>query len=231
MTPHSTTGISPAELLFGRKVQTKLPQLSVMEDTKEIREVRERHDKKKMSQKHYFDKGHRAREKVVKLGDHVLVKQNKTTTKPPYNPNPYTVADVHGNQLVLTREDGSCKIRDKNQVRVLKDHPANLTPSWECKSRPPVSNYMDFEIESDLHLNVSHNNSSHDEIAEHSENEADESDIEVAAGDQIQDALYDIDENEQARVNLRELQGKTPSGKNHGCTVYCKTSSLVLESH
>ena len=34
-----------------------------------------------------------------------------------------------------------------------------------------------------------------------------------------------------ANVNLRELQAKTPSCKNHGCTVYCKTSSLVLESH
>ena len=26
-TPHSTTGLSPAELLFGRKIRTKLPQL------------------------------------------------------------------------------------------------------------------------------------------------------------------------------------------------------------
>ena len=47
-TPHCTTGTSPAELLFGRKVQTKLPQISVMEDTKEIKEARERHDRKKM---------------------------------------------------------------------------------------------------------------------------------------------------------------------------------------
>ena len=26
-TPHSTTGVSPAELLFNRKLRTKLPQL------------------------------------------------------------------------------------------------------------------------------------------------------------------------------------------------------------
>ena len=89
----------------------------------------------------------------------------------------------------------------KIKSRVLKDRPTNLTPSWEYKSRPPVINYMDFEIEIDLHLNVSHNNRSHNEIVEHSENEADESDIEVATVDQIQDALYDIDENEQSRMH------------------------------
>ena len=109
-TPHSTTGISPEGLLFGGKVQTKLPQISVTEDTEEIKEVRKRHDREKMRQKHYFDKGHQAYEKVIKVGDQVLVKQNKTTIEPPQNPNPYTVADVQSNQLVLTRDDGSCKI-------------------------------------------------------------------------------------------------------------------------
>ena len=124
----------------------------------------------KMGQKHYFDKGHRAHAKVINVGDQVLVKQNKTTTKPPYNRNPYNVADVHGKQLVLTRDGGSYKIRDKNQVRVLKDRPSNLTLSWESESYPPVSNYMDFDIESDLHFNVI---SSHSIIAEHNGNEAD----------------------------------------------------------
>ena len=57
--------------------------------------------------------------------------------------------------------------------------------AWKLKSPAEKFQLDYFEIESDLHLNVSHNNSSHDEIAEHSENEADESDIEVATGDQI----------------------------------------------
>jgi len=27
-TPHSTTGVSPAELLFGRKIRTKIPEIA-----------------------------------------------------------------------------------------------------------------------------------------------------------------------------------------------------------
>ena len=36
-TPHQTTGIAPAELLFGRKVRTKMPELSRI-DQKEMSE-------------------------------------------------------------------------------------------------------------------------------------------------------------------------------------------------
>ena len=38
-TPHTTTGIAPAELLFNRKMETKLPQLEISERT-EITEQR-----------------------------------------------------------------------------------------------------------------------------------------------------------------------------------------------
>ena len=31
-TPHSTTGVTPAELLFGRKIATKLPELVVTKE-------------------------------------------------------------------------------------------------------------------------------------------------------------------------------------------------------
>ena len=93
-------------------------------------------------------------------------------------------------------------VSDKEIKLVLKDRPANLIPSWESESDPPVSEYMDFEIESDLHLNVSQDSSSsHSDIAEHSGNEADESDIEVVTSDQSQEALYDIDADEQARMH------------------------------
>ena len=55
-TPHSTTEISPAEMLFGRKIKTKLPQLHSSQETAQQKEVRDIHDKKKMQQKRAFDK-------------------------------------------------------------------------------------------------------------------------------------------------------------------------------
>ena len=43
-TPHITTGKSPAELLFGRWIQSKLPQFHPQTKTKEIAEVRKHHN-------------------------------------------------------------------------------------------------------------------------------------------------------------------------------------------
>ncbi|KAL9968146.1 hypothetical protein ACROYT_G026481 [Oculina patagonica] len=38
-TPHSTTGVSPAELLFGRRIRTKLPQLQEFSIEDEVRDL------------------------------------------------------------------------------------------------------------------------------------------------------------------------------------------------
>ena len=82
-TPHSTTDKSPAEMLFNRKIKTRLPQMNLVTDSIEQAEVRETHDRKKLQQKYYFDKKHKARPKTIKLNDKVLIKQNKTTIQPP----------------------------------------------------------------------------------------------------------------------------------------------------
>ena len=37
-TPHTTTGVSPAELLFGRKMHTKLPELKEVSTESEMRD-------------------------------------------------------------------------------------------------------------------------------------------------------------------------------------------------
>ena len=37
-TPHTTTGVSPTEMLFGRCIRTKLPQLQEFSDEDEVRD-------------------------------------------------------------------------------------------------------------------------------------------------------------------------------------------------
>ena len=120
-TPHATTERTPAELLFGRKIKTKLPRLPSLEkDTPEVAKTREIHDEKKRKQKQHFDKKHKARPKHIKPGDRVLLKQKKTTTDPPYNPKPYTITKVHGNQL--TMDNGThTRVRDKNNVKIVQE--------------------------------------------------------------------------------------------------------------
>ena len=221
-TPHSTTGVSPAELLFGRKIQTKLPQIKVREDSEMVKDVRKKHDERKMQQKHYFDKRHRAHEKVITQGDQVLVKQKKSTTKTPYDPSPYTVTSIDGNRLHLIREDGSKRIRDKNQIRLVIERPADLIPSWTTENYS-VSDYMSFEIEGDFNFNENHYSTGPEsnsteypangrddepehEIERHSGNESHEEYPQESITDGPQPMLYDIDEDEEARMNALLLR-------------------------
>ena len=57
---------------------------------------------------------------VVQVGDAVLVKQTKTTTKPPFDPSHYIVTEVNGTQAVLERFGKRLK-RSFNKIKVLKD--------------------------------------------------------------------------------------------------------------
>ena len=148
-TPHTTTGKPPSELLFNRRLQTKLPQIFINHENTEMAQVRKNHDKKKLAQKKHFDKRQQAKAKDIRVGDTVLVKQPKTTIKPPFDPKPYRVTATRGNQVHMLRSDGSKRIRDKNNIRKIKERPTRLTPSWEQRKPPEVSNYDDFDIESD----------------------------------------------------------------------------------
>ena len=68
--------------------------------------------------KKYFDHKHCAKPKVLHPGNQVLLKQTKTTTKPPFNPALFIVTEVEGNQVTITDGD-IVKKRDKNKLKVL----------------------------------------------------------------------------------------------------------------
>ena len=55
---------------------------------------------------------------VVQLGDFVLVKQTKTTTKPPFDPLYYEVIEVNGTQAVLER-DGKTIKRSFDKLKII----------------------------------------------------------------------------------------------------------------
>ena len=84
----------------------------------------------KLVQKKNFDRRRRAKIKEINVGDEILVKQEKSTTRPPFDPKPYTVHGVVGNRISASRDDGS-RVRDKNYVKKVKKRAEYLKPSWE----------------------------------------------------------------------------------------------------
>ena len=146
-TPHPTTGKSPAEMLYNRKIRTKLPQWFPNEESKETKGARKMHDEKRMVQKHQFDRRRNAKEKIVHPGDQILIRQKKTTTAPPFDPKPYVVTDVDGNRVHANR-DGRQRRRDKNDIKVVKKRPDHLVPSWQKNgASKAVTCYDELDIE------------------------------------------------------------------------------------
>lgn len=75
-TPHATTGVSPGELFFQRKVRCKLP-IPVM-DVFLDGEMRDRDRQKKEDGKKTGDSAGKAQTDTIDVGDKVLVQQQKT---------------------------------------------------------------------------------------------------------------------------------------------------------
>ena len=117
-TPHTTTGVSPAEALFKRSMRTKLPELSRPNVADE--EIRERDSLQKMKGKEYGDERQQAAENDLSIGDTVLVqqpKQNKLSTT--FSANPHTVVARHGSRVTVRSPEGVDYKRNVTQVKQL----------------------------------------------------------------------------------------------------------------
>ena len=99
-TPHTVTGKSPAELMFQRKLRTKLPYLMDVET--DLTGVRDRDNLEKEKGKQYADQKRAAVPSNIHPGDKVLLEQkheNKLSTR--YEPEPYMVKNKIGNQVIM----------------------------------------------------------------------------------------------------------------------------------
>ena len=83
------------------------------------KQVKEMDAKMKNKRKEYADRHRRAQEPSVTNGDWVVVKQQKTTTKPPWDPVLYKVKEVRDTKVVLIR-NGKEKIRNVEKIKKLQ---------------------------------------------------------------------------------------------------------------
>lgn len=128
-TPHATTGRAPAELLYNRRIKTRLPQFfKPTNDT----ELRARDTAAKAKQKHHKDNKKTVQPHNIGVGDSVLLRRQTTKSKSCYDPDPFLVTSVQGTQITGNR-DGNVKLRDAQKFKKVRIQP----PSQYRQQREP----------------------------------------------------------------------------------------------
>ena len=95
-----------------------------------------------------FDKRKKAKDKKIEDGDQVIVARRKTTTKTPWNPNPYKVADIHHRRATIQKGWSNLQIDTRN-VKKLKSRPPHLQPHRE-KKHPSLKSEEDLNYDINL---------------------------------------------------------------------------------
>ena len=103
-TPHMTTGLSPSELLFNRKIKVKLPQMVTATDQNKDQIVRQKDEQAKLKMKQHADTKRRTETSEIEIGDTVLVRQRKKskfTSK--FDQHPFKVVRKKGTMITANR--------------------------------------------------------------------------------------------------------------------------------
>ena len=117
-TPHSTTGVPPAELLFNRTVKGKLPVLQKRNIINRHRQARQNEESKKEYNKKYADNKRNVKKSDIKVGDRVLVKQqkqNKLTSQ--YSEVPYTITNRQHSRVTARNKYGHIITRNVSHFK------------------------------------------------------------------------------------------------------------------
>ena len=119
-TPHSTTGQTPAKLLFGREIRSKIPELREIPPVDS--QARDRDAEMKCKKADYANERRKAQQNDLVPGDTVLLKQkreNKLTT--PFEETPYKIAFKTGSDITVTSPEGKSYRRNVTEVRKYQD--------------------------------------------------------------------------------------------------------------
>ncbi|XP_055605167.1 uncharacterized protein K02A2.6-like [Uranotaenia lowii] len=142
-TNHTTTGKSPGELMFGRKIRSKLPQvpLTRVEDG----EVRDRDKIMKEKGKVYADSKRKARVSDIVVGDSVLVKRTKKDNKldTTFAPEEYAVVKKQGSDTTVKSQATGKELR-RNVAHLKKLERPDRMDTQPKRMRVEPTRFKDF---------------------------------------------------------------------------------------
>ena len=117
-TPHSTTGMTPNELIFGRKIQTNIPCILTDKGNHFIKE-KDKREKMKMKT-NYDDRKCKTKPDQFKIGDRVLLKRDtRRKNETVYSNDVYKIIKITGTQI--TAQEKNRKItRNLSFFKLLK---------------------------------------------------------------------------------------------------------------
>ncbi|XP_061176109.1 uncharacterized protein K02A2.6-like [Saccostrea echinata] len=137
-TPHNTTGVPPAELMFRRKLRTKLLQVENLQENVYDEGVRDKDVYSKYKNKLYIDKKRGAVDCDLEPGDSVLMKKAvKDKMDTPYHAEPYKLVQKTGNSCVVKSSEGVLVKRNSEFVRKYQE-PESASDIPETPSEPSV---------------------------------------------------------------------------------------------
>ena len=154
-TPHPSTRKTPSELMMDRIVRTKVPVYITPSTSTSHREAQQNDSAARGKQKEYADRHRRARLQEVKVGDKVLLWQKKTTTKQPYDPDPYVVIQVIGTQITGERR-GRKRVRNIEKWRMIRTRLYHLIPKRRRRSQQRKNVILEESSDSESDFEIIH---------------------------------------------------------------------------
>lgn len=141
-TPHSTTGVAPSALMFGRVLRDKLPALPSLTN-RLIEDIKDRDREKKMKEAEYANKRRRAEPSHIRAGDTLIakrtIKDNKLSSN--FNPEELEVLSRKGSDVTL-RSNETGRILQRNVSHLKPIIPGKSTKSQEKHTEPQEQSVM-----------------------------------------------------------------------------------------
>ena len=124
-TPHPSTGKAPNELIMGRLLRIKIvtPIKTAIGKLHQDAILQEKESNKQRKQ--LIERNKQAIHRNIKIGDRVLIRQQNTTTKPPFYPKLYTIIKVKGTQVTAVRGTKT-RVRNIAKCKILHIPPTHL---------------------------------------------------------------------------------------------------------